>query len=188
MSALGKYLWWLLPYTLKKKQPGNSLLFKLLDIFGEELDEVKAETLNMRREMLIATATGKQLDDHGLQRDLERIPGETDEEYRTRLISAYLVKKRGGTIPGMVEASALLGLEVEVDEVYKTDPSRWAEFELRIIGGDLNVLNQSIFYQTVRALKPAHTRVIYKVDLDLDRWDDSELMDNGNWFDEFIEV
>jgi Phage tail protein (Tail_P2_I) len=186
--SLGKYMWWLLPNTLKKKLQGESLISKLLNIFGEELDESKTETLNMRREMLIATATGEYLDEHGRERDLERIPGETDDEYRFRLISAYVVKKRGGTIPGMIEACALLGLEVEVSEVYKTDPTRWAEFELQIIGGDLNILNQSIFYQTIQALKPAHTRVVYTVLMEIDKFDDFEIMDEGNYFDRFIEA
>ena len=184
MAGLGKYLWWLAPAFMKKKTLHDSLVASLLNIFGEELDEVKSEILNMRREMLIATAEGELLDNHGRGRDLDRVPGETDDSYRTRLISAYIVKKRGGTIPGMVEGCALLGLDVEVDELFKTDPSRWAEFELRITGGDLNVLNQSFFYQTVNALKPAHTRVVYKVMIELDRWDDLELMDSGNFLDE----
>ena len=140
MSSLGNYLWWLAPAFMKKKELAKSLLANILGILGEELDAAKSEILNMRRQLLIATAAEKYLDRHGQERDLVRIPGETDEQYRTRLISAYVVKKRGGTIPGMIEACALLGLQVEVFELYKIDQERWAEFELRIVGGDLNVL------------------------------------------------
>ncbi len=190
MAGLSEYLWWLLPAFLKKKRKADSLVNKLMNVFGEELDAEKIAIVDMRRMLLIAAAGGEYLDNHGRGRDLERIPGESDDDYRTRLISAYVVKKRGGTIPGMIEACAILGLEIEIRQFYQTDPGRWAEFEVRVIAGELKVLNQSIFYQTVRALKPAHTRAVFKIDIELDRWDDDpeEIIDTGNYFDEFIEV
>ena len=181
-----KYLFWLLVSWLKTKVPEDSITWNILNVVGEELDLSKQAILDMRRESLIATASEDNLDKFGNEKGLARIAGETDEEYRIRLLSAYLIKKRGGTIPGMIEAVGFLGITATINEIYKTDPTRWAEFELIITGGDLEVLNQSIFYILVNNLKPAHTRIIIVLDLQLDEFDDGEIFDDNNYFDEFV--
>lgn len=185
LATTAKYMLWLLVTWLKTKVPKDSTIGIILNVVGEELDLSKQAILDMRREALIATASGDNLDQFGQERDLARILGESDEEYRTRLLSAYIVKKRGGTIPGMIEGVAILGITATVNELYKTDTARWAEFELIITGGDLEVLNQSIFYIIVNNLKPAHTRCIIVLDLELDEFDDDEIFDDENYYDKF---
>lgn len=188
MSAIGTYLWWLAPAFLKKREPGESLVHAIFAVIGEELDEAKTAILAMRRQLLVATAEGTWLTAHGRDRNIDRIPGEPDDSYRTRLLAAFIAKQQGGTIPGMIAGCALLGLEIEVVERYLTDPTHWSEFELVVRGGTLRVANPSLFYDTVLALKPAHTRVLFAIEPPLDTFDDGESFDasSNSYFDEFL--
>lgn len=184
-NSIGAYLWWLTPAFLKNREPADSLLYKFFEVIGEELSEFKTTVLAMRRQLLVATAESPWLGAHGRDRNVDRIPGETDESYRIRLLAAFLAKQQGGTIPGMVAGCALLGLDVEVVEVYRADPTRWSEFRLVVLGGTLRVFNPSVFYDTVLTLKPAHTRVLFDIEPPVDQFDDGESLDSGNYFDEF---
>lgn len=185
MSKIGAYLWWLTPAFLKKREPKNSLLYSLFEVIGEELDEAKVAILAMRRQLLVATSEGPWLAAHGRDRSVDRIPGESDESYRVRLLAAFLAKQQGGTIPGMINACALLGLDVDVVEVFISDSERWSEFSLVVRGGVLRVANPSLFYDVVLSLKPAHTRVLFAIEPPVDAFDDGESFDSGNYFDEF---
>lgn len=184
MGGIASYLWWLAPAFLKKREPVESLVYALLTAIGEELDEAKTTILAMRRQLLVSTAEGVWLATHGRDRIIDRIPGESDDSYRARLLAAFLAKQQGGTTSGMIAGCALLGLDVEVVERYLTDPTRWSEFEIVVRGGVLRVANPSLFYDVVLALKPAHTRVLFTVEPPLDEFDDGESLDDG-YFDEF---
>ena len=98
MSVIGDQIWWLLPQIRKRKTREQSVLWGLIDAVGEVLDGVKQAILTsrLRRFFLIRTNTETQdyyssperssdMEAHGLDRGLMRLPGETDQQLLERI-------------------------------------------------------------------------------------------------------
>ena len=116
VAKLADYLWWLLPTFLKKKDRAQSLVARFCEIWGEMLDEARTTLTEIIPLLLVKTASGAYLDKLARQRQVFRWEGEDDESLRTRVLAAYLIKQKGGTIPGMEDGLAALGFEVVVWE------------------------------------------------------------------------
>ena len=116
VEKLADYLWWLLPTFLKKKDRAESLVARFCDIWGEMFDESRTTLTDIMPLLLIETASGAYLDKLARQRQVFRGAGEDDESLRTRALAAYIIKQKGGTIPGMENGLAALGFEVVVWE------------------------------------------------------------------------
>ena len=116
VAKLADYFWWLLPTFLKKKERAQSLVARFCDIWGEMLDEARTTLTDIVPLLLVETATGEYLDKLARQRQTFRADGEDDESLRTRVLAAYLIKQKGGTIPGMEDGLAALGFESVVWE------------------------------------------------------------------------
>ncbi len=116
VDKLADYLWWLLPTFLKKKDRAESLVARFCDIWGEMLDESRTTLTDIIPLLLIETASGDYLDKLARQRQVFRGVGEDDESLRTRVLAAYIIKQKGGTIPGMENGLAALGFDVVVWE------------------------------------------------------------------------
>jgi hypothetical protein len=170
---LADYLWWLLPSFLKSKGRSASLVGGLCDAVGDALDEARVTLTEVIPLLLVETATGDYLDRLARMRQIARGVGEPDESLRTRVLAAMTVKRKGGTIPGMIEGLAGLGYQVEVEEIFK-GTAKWSHFVIRIVAWTGVVVEQAVFYDTVRKLKPAHTRAVYE-SLCPATWDDWEL-------------
>ena len=179
---LSDYLWWLLPSFLKRKERQNSLVGGLCDAVGDTLDEARATLTEVIPLLIVETATGDYLDRLARMRQLARGVGEPDESLRVRVLAAMTFKRKGGTIPGMVEGLAGLGYQVEVDEPFKGS-AKWSHFVIRVLGWDGVVVDQAMFYDTVRKLKPAHTRAVYE-SLCAATWDDWEVGETPRELDE----
>ena len=130
VAKLADYLWWLLPTFLKKKdrlsacdaQAGSeSLAARFCDIWGEMLDESRTTLTEIIPQLLVETATGAYLDKLARQRQVFRADGEDDESLRTRVLAAHLIKRKGGTIPGMENGLTALGFDVVVWEYRVVD-------------------------------------------------------------------
>jgi hypothetical protein len=173
VPRLADYLWWLLPQFLKGKGRQDSLVGGLCDAVGDRLDGARTTISQVIPLLLVQTATGDYLDRLARMRQLARGVGEPDESLRTRVLAAMTVKRKGGTIPGMIEGLDALGYQVEIDEPFKGSP-QWSHFLVCILEWDGVVVDQSMFYDTVRRLKPAHTRPVYECEC-LATWDDWEL-------------
>jgi hypothetical protein len=173
IAKLADYLWWLLPVFLKKKDRAQSLVAQFCEIWGERLDEARETLTAIIPELLAATASGDYLDLLARQRQVFRGVGESDESLRARVLAAHTIKRRGGTIPGMIEGLEKVGYAVEVSEPNK-GTSIWSRFVVRVLGWDGVVADQSVFYQTVRELKPAHTRAHVESAILMGTWDDWE--------------
>ena len=173
VPRLADYMWWLLPSFLKRKPRDASLVGGICGAVGDTLDEARDTLAEVIPLLLVQTATGDYLDRLARMRQLARGVGEPDESLRTRVLAAMTVKRKGGTIPGMVEGLAGLGYQVEVDEAFKGS-AKWSHFVVRIIAWTGVVMEQAVFYDTVRKLKPAHTRAVYE-SLCAATWDDWEL-------------
>ena len=172
VQHLSDYLWWLLPSFLKRKGRQDSIVGGLCDAVGDTMDGARATITDVISLLLVETATGDYLDRLARMRQLARGVGEPDESLRTRVLAAMTVRRKGGTIPGMIEGLASLGYQVEVDETFK-GTAKWSHFVIRILAWNGVVVEQAIFYDTVRKLKPAHTRAVYE-SLCPGTWDDWE--------------
>ena len=183
IAKLADYLWWLLPSFLKTQDRSEALVARLCEIWGAHLDDARATLIAIIPELVAATASGTYLDLLARQRQITRSITETDESLRARVLAAHTIKRKGGTIPGMIEGLAKIGYVVAVSE-----PSRgshiWSRFQIRVLGWDGIVSDQAIFYQTVRALKPAHSRGL--VDNAIPAcWDDGGALDAAGSYDDF---
>jgi len=173
IARLADYLWWLLPVFLKKKDRAQSLVAQFCEIWGERLDDARETLTSIIPELLAATASGDYLDLLARQRQVFRGIGESDDSLRARVLAAHTIKRKGGTIPGMTEGLEKIGYEVEVLEPNR-GTSIWSRFLVRVLSWDGVVTDQSVFYQTVRELKPAHTRAHVESAISMGTWDDWE--------------
>lgn len=137
------YLWELAHIVFKRKwNKSKSDIYKTFTVVGSSCDQLKQDIFNLRENALLYTATGEALDFHGKDRNISRYAGETDEEYRNRLLAAAEVYSLEGTLSGMIAALERLGYTgVEVYELYKEkytqNPNpdyvgRWAEFIIKL--------------------------------------------------------
>jgi len=183
IARLADYIWWLLPVFLKKKDRAASLVAQFCEIWGERLDEARETLVAIIPELLAATASGDYLDLLARQRQVFRGIGESDDSLRTRVLAAHTIKRKGGTIPGMIEGLEKIGYAVEVVEPNK-GTSIWSRFVVRVLSWDGVVTDQSVFYQTVRELKPAHTRAHVESAISMGTWDDWEQGEEAKPLDE----
>ena len=134
------YLWFLAHGVLKRTRKEESDVYKLFDAAGNILDTAKTNIFLVRRQGLIATASGNALDNHGRGRKLPRYAGETDDQYRKRLLSKREISEKAGTVEGIILALRSLGFNrAELEPLYLEDPERWAEFYIYL---DQDLLTQ----------------------------------------------
>jgi hypothetical protein len=183
VAKLADYLYWLLPNFLKRKDRAQSLVARLCDVWGEELGEGRTTLEEIIPLLLVDTATGAWLDQLARARQIFRGEGESDESLRTRVLAAHEIKRKGGTIPGMVSGLAAIGYGVQVEEPFKGTP-KWAHFEVKVFTWDGVVADQKVFYLVVRILKPAHTRALIESLLLPETFDDWEPLDPPKGFDD----
>ena len=187
MSAIGEYLWWLLPGFLKKKgavDPAGSTTWNLTMIQGETLNESKGEIIAMRAQHAVETAEGEHLDALGEERETRRFESETDAAYRQRIFQAAARKQKVGTKPHMLQMLLDLGFGAQVVEVWTITRRYWAEFIVRLWdAGNPITVTQDELYREVDRNRPAHARAVYQIELQLDVYDDEELFDTANQFD-----
>ena len=187
MSAIGEYLWWLLPGFLKKKgavDPAASTTWNLVTIQGETLDDSKAEIITMRAQHAVETAEAEQLDALGEERETRRFENETDTAYRQRIYQAAARKQKVGTKPHMLQMLTDLGFGAQVVEVWTITRHYWAEFVVRLWNaGHPITVTQDELYREVDLNRPALARAVYVIELPLDTYDDAEFFDQAKAFD-----
>lgn len=156
------YFYELAHKVFKRGQFGESTdIEKYVGAIGLNYDDAMESMFQLREQALIVTATGKALDAHGQDRGLPRYPGETDQAYRLRLINAYSIYQKLGTKAAILKALARMGYkDSDIEELYLTNPERWAEFIVKIQFGQdrpLLAVDSKIIRTTVKMMKPAHT-------------------------------
>jgi len=183
VAKLADYLWWLLPDFLKRRDRVQSLVARLCDVWGEELGEGRTTLVDIIPLLLVETATGAWLDQLARARQIFRCEDESDESLRTRVLAAHEIKKKGGTIPGMVNGLAAIGYVVQVEEPFKGTP-KWSHFVVKVFTWSGLVADQGVFYSVVRLLKPAHTRALIESFLPPETYDDWEPLEQPKTFDD----
>ncbi len=136
MSVIGDQIWWLLPQRRKRKAKGDSVLWRLVDAVGEALDALKLAILTSRlkRYFLVRENADTEgyytspertadLEAHGRDRGLMRLPGETDEELLERISTLPYRNGFLGSKTGMKYLlEELFGLQVDsISEFYPDD-------------------------------------------------------------------
>jgi len=177
IATLVDYLWWLLPAFLKKKERTASLVARFCEVWGESLNGTRTTLIDIIPQLLVETATDEYLDMLARARQIFRSEGELDESLRVRVLAAHEIKKKAGTIPGMINGLAAIGYTVEVEEP-NTGTDKWSRFVIEVFGWDGVVANQAIFHWVVRLLKPAHTRALIESLILPATWDDWELIED----------
>ena len=110
-DTFGEYMYDLLFAPLKKGRRSVDQLAIFLRVIGREFDDLKEAALRVRDESNVASASPVMLPVHGQDRDMPRLPGESDEGYRTRLSMKGIVSSWAGTVKGIRYALAALGYE-----------------------------------------------------------------------------
>ena len=184
IEKLADYLWWLLPAFLKKKDRPDSLVARFCDVWGGILDTARTTLIDIIPQLLVETATGEYLDMLARARQIFRGEGESDDSLRIRVLAAHEIKRKGGTIPGMIGGLAAVGYTVEVEEPNKGIVEKWSRFVVKVFLWDGVVADQKVFYSVVSLLKPAHTRALIESLLPPETYDDWEPLEQPKTFDD----
>nr|WP_243154295.1 hypothetical protein [Pseudoflavonifractor sp. 60] len=146
---------------LKKGKRAVNQFFIFFKVIGRIFDGLKEDTLRVRDETNIATASPTMLPIHGQDRNMPRLTGESVEGYRTRLAMKGIISEWSGTRQGILYVLASLGYDhSQIAPVYEQDPSRWAEFAINLGAGSTEtVIDISKIFQEVQAVKEASSKL-----------------------------
>jgi hypothetical protein len=176
--------------------------------FLEGLGEAKDGLAEAARQAVLARMIQRAPEDAlgliGEERLLPRFPGELVEAHRTRLLTAWEFWQKAGTLPGLALWLRAAGYDAHVWELYRYNPSLWAEFAVYLWphrpewvtdrwddGGTwddgtdwdytLNGLEPIRTLELIREVKPAHARLrfISYIPGPKDAWNDSGVWDDG---------
>jgi hypothetical protein len=176
--------------------------------FLEGLGEAKDGLAEAVRQAVLARMTQRAPEDAlsliGEERLLPRFPGEFVEAYRTRLLAAWEFWRQAGTLPGLVYWLRAAGYDAHIWELYRYNPSLWAEFAVYLWpyrpewttdrwddGGTwddetdwdytLNGLEPIRTLELIHEVKPAHARLrfISYIPGPKDAWNDAGVWDDG---------
>lgn len=84
----------------------ESNTYKFMNGFATELEQFDGQQMNLVSEIHISTASGQYLNDIGKFYNLVRREGETDDEFRTRIMSEFNANLGSGTQPALKELFA----------------------------------------------------------------------------------
>lgn len=103
-----------------RASPGSKLL-KLIGVIKAVLQTVVTAINNAYDARFISTASGGDLDKHGVTLDLPRSGGESDDDYRGRLLTEFQDIPVGLTVQSIKNAvDQVMGPGTEIDEYYKS--------------------------------------------------------------------
>lgn len=155
----------------------------IVRMLGTHEAELAVEAIRTMELWFAAVAPLEWLDIIGAGRGIWRWPNESADQYRQRVVDAYEYWRWGGTLRGIKAAFERIGYDAVPIEIYRFDPSRWAQFALLIAAltprtttdyddgqffdagprydaGSGPTADESVaLRQLVRDLKPGHTRL-----------------------------
>lgn len=161
----GDYLFYLLPGVLKTNKKTNQL-YIFFKVIGKEFDQMKKDMLQLRLETMIKTCSPAMLEVFGKDRDMTRINGESVEGFRKRLLMKAIIAELAGSEKGIIYALNAVGYQnVNIEPLWKTDITRWAEFFINFRMNDLEDANSIDFTSVKREVmkvKQARSKPNYR--------------------------
>ena len=160
------YMYSLLFTPLKKVRQAGNQFYLFFKVVGKLFDDTKAEIFREREESMVASASEVMLPEHGRDRDMTRLKGETVEGYRTRLSMKALIAEKAGTEAGILLALAALGYEHSyIERMSLHDTERWAEF-IVFLGGKYpsGVNDIAVIDAEVMKVKEASSKPFYGIE------------------------
>lgn len=160
------YMYSLLFTPLKKVRQAGNQFYLFFKVVGKLFDDTKADIFRVREESMVASASEVMLPEHGRDRDMTRLKGETVEGYRTRLSMKALIAEKAGTEAGILLALAALGYEHSyIERMSLHDTERWAEF-IVFLGGKYpsGVNDIAVIDAEVMKVKEASSKPFYGIE------------------------
>jgi len=168
-----EYLWQLRPPYLSRVITGVSAARGLLQVFGNALEVLRTNVARAVAQFTVTTAEGSYLDEHGKVRGAPRVVDaggtpETDSVYRAWLLGHFERSKYRGNQSYYVAILARYGFDITVQEKYTTYGPKgpiytrtdWSVFTVTL-NSTTGAYDDSVFFNLVRALKPAHTKIVF---------------------------
>ncbi|MDP8255078.1 MAG: hypothetical protein P9M14_04970 [Candidatus Alcyoniella australis] len=154
------------------------------EIAGRTLDRVRDQIVTLLRQMVAGSAGGEYLVRHGRNAGLNKLPLETDEQFRAKVANPWAHWRYAGSPSRLEEHATLLGYEIEVEEVFRDyaegEPrTRWSDLRVTVL--DLGMLPQRDFLHELRRRRPARSIMQFELGPELQVcWFDD---DGGSWDD-----
>ena len=153
MSIIGDQIWYLLPHRRSRKAKQDSTMWGFVDAVGEVLDTLKLAILTSRLRRYFLVRTNEDTEDyyisderttdleaHGRDRGLMRLPGETDAELLERISTLPYRNGFLGAKTGMKYLiEDLFGLQINTIVEFYADDMLWI-----ILAGDDHALEAEI--------------------------------------------
>lgn len=157
------YMYSLLFTPLKKARKTANQFYLFFKITGTLFDDTKQDILRVREESMVISASEVMLPEHGKDRNMPRLLGESAEGYRRRLSMKAIIAEKAGTREGILLALAALGYEnAEIKSYRDIDPDRWAEFIVALgAGNGQAVRDLAVIYQEILLVKQASSKPAY---------------------------
>ena len=161
-DKFGDYMYSLLFTPLKKVRKASNQFNLFFKVVGRLFDDTKQDIFRVREEAMVVSASKIMLPEHGKDRDMPRLLGETTEGYRTRLSMKAIIAEMAGTEAGILLSMASLGYDRSyLEPMYKHDPERWAEFILFLGGDSPSVTDMRVIDGEVMKVKEASSMPAY---------------------------
>ncbi len=160
------YMYSLLFTPLKKIKQTANQFYIFFRVIGKLFDDTKEDIFRVREESMVVSASEIMLPEHGKDRDMARLKGETVEGYRTRLSMKAIIAEKAGTEQGILLALAALGYEHSyIERMSLHDPERWAEFII-VLGGKYpsGVNDIAVIDGEVMKVKEASSKPFYGIE------------------------
>lgn len=166
MDNFGDYFFYLLTTPLKKIKKVSNQFYIFFKVIGNLYDNSKRDIFRVRQEAMVISASERMLSEHGKDRGMMRLKGETVEQYRKRLAMRGVIAEQAGSRYGITLALKALGYDYAyIEPLYVQDPLRWAEFTVYLRGQYASSVNDlMVIDNEVMKVKQASSRPSYGVD------------------------
>lgn len=156
MNSFKNYMYYLLTTPLKKISRDTNQFGILFKVLGTHFDNSMEMLFLAREQSMLLKADSSFLSEHGKDRKMQRYQGETFDNYRNRLMLKTAIAEQAGSNESIILTLISLGIEQPIlTPTYKYDPSRWAEFDVRIDELYMDLISLNIIRQEVRKIKQA---------------------------------
>lgn len=161
----------LLPHKLKEEGNAENIK-KILRILQKYIDEDNGKNIDYSNLISIKDVSGHELDLYGDMFYVYRDIGESDDDFRAKIIRYVVLRSTGCTIPaiqGVLDTFLGTG-KIKIKENYVGRPANI------ILVGNNTVDNYDFIFDVVQELVPAGVELFARTTI-LDTWED---INNGN--------